>query len=67
MLVLIGIAVFGNDHSFYAERMAGGKSFNRRWGYWIYVPTILFLLFATFFYPLSFLGKSSLSDNNNNL
>ncbi|CAF1123120.1 unnamed protein product [Brachionus calyciflorus] len=61
MLIVIGISVFGSDYAAYAEKLAG-RSYFRRWGYWIYLPVTFLLLFATFFYPISFWNSSSESN-----
>ncbi|RNA12429.1 hypothetical protein BpHYR1_037965 [Brachionus plicatilis] len=58
ILVLIALSVFGSDHALYAQNLAG-KKYNRRYGYWIYVLVIIFLLVSTFAYPFSFISNSS--------
>jgi hypothetical protein len=61
IFLIIGLAVFGDDYSSYVSNVSG-TSVTRRWGYWIFVPVIIFLFFAVFFFPFSYIYKNYISN-----
>lgn len=58
---VLGIAVFGGDYDDYVRSIAG-SFFSRRWGYWIFYPTLFFALTAAFLFPFNFFYKNYLSN-----
>lgn len=62
LLIVFGVGVFGGDFAIYTENIAG-KAYNRRWGYWIYIPAIISLFFSSFFYPFEFFYQIFAANN----
>jgi hypothetical protein len=61
VFIAIGLSVFGGDYEAYGSNVSG-TSVHRRWGYWIFVPVALFLLWATFLFPYHFIYKYYISN-----
>lgn len=61
IFMLIGIATFAGDYHDYVSGIAG-TYYTRRWGYWIFVPVLFFVIIAAFLFPYNFVYKNYIAN-----
>lgn len=61
LFLIVGVSVFVGDYESYILSIAG-SDYSRRWGFWIYVPLLMFLLAASVMFPFNLLYKNFLTN-----
>ena len=56
LFLIIGIIVFAGDFHSFVDNF-GATNIWRRWGYWLFIPTILLIALAGMLYPFHVLFK----------